>query len=113
MALGTEQVQTIVQPCVSVWSVLGSPSGDLIVAGSDGHIRVFSRVAERQSSDEELMAFDTLVSSSAIPANQVGDLDKNKLEGVEALSMPGRKEGEVKMVKVGNAVEAHQVDFFN
>ena len=94
---------------MSVWSVLALPNGDLVAAGSDAHIRIFSRNVERQGSDEDIAAFDALVSATSIPSNQVGDLNKEKLEGVEALSFPGRKEGDVKMIRVGNIVEAHQV----
>jgi phospholipase A-2-activating protein len=89
--------------------VLALSNGDVVVAGSDAHIRIFSRNAERQASDEDIAAFDSLVSASSIPSNQVGDLNKEKLEGLDGLSFPGRKEGEVKMIRVGNIVEAHQV----
>lgn len=41
---------------------------------------------------------------------QVGDVKKSDLPGPEALSQPGKKEGQVIMVRsVGGSVEAHQV----
>jgi hypothetical protein len=41
---------------------------------------------------------------------QVGDVKKNDLPGIEALDEPGKKEGQVIMVKADNGtVEAHQV----
>ena len=40
--------------------------------------------------------------------NQVGDVDKEKLKGPEALKEPGTKEGQVIMVNVNGTVEAHQ-----
>ena len=42
-------------------------------------------------------------------SNQVGDIKKDDLPGPEALGQPGRKDQEVKMVRVGNTVEAHMV----
>ncbi len=41
---------------------------------------------------------------------QVGDVKKNDLPGIEALDEPGKKEGQVIIVKANNGtVEAHQV----
>ena len=51
---------------------------------------------------------NSALAASSIPANQIGELDKSKVAGVEALSMPGNQEGEVKMVKNGGIVEAYQ-----
>jgi phospholipase A-2-activating protein len=42
-------------------------------------------------------------------SNQVGDIKKDDLPGPEALGQPGKKDQEVKMVRVGNTVEAHMV----
>jgi len=39
----------------------------------------------------------------------LGDVKKSDLPGTEALSQPGKKDGQVIMVKNGNSVEAHQV----
>ncbi|KAJ3341189.1 hypothetical protein HDU91_000748, partial [Kappamyces sp. JEL0680] len=98
----------MMQPCVSVWSVLALPDGDIVVAGSDGAIRVFSRTPSRQATRDEIQSFDALVASSEIPSSHVGDINKSKLPGVEALGTPGKKEGEIKMVLEGNVVEAYQ-----
>ena len=106
--------QTIVLPCLSVWSVAGSPSGDIFAAGSDGQIRVFSRNSDRFALPGDLQAFDLLVASSDQllifnTRKTTNSLDKQNIEGPEALSGQGRKEGEVKMVRVGAMVEAYQV----
>lgn len=45
--------------------------------------------------------------------NQIGDVDKNKLPGQEALNKPGNKEGQVIMINVNGSVEAHQWDSMN
>ena len=55
-----------------------------------------------------MQAFDDAVAATAIPSNQVGDVDKSKLPGLDALNEPGKKDGEVKMVRAGNAAEVHQ-----
>ncbi|KAG2185818.1 hypothetical protein INT43_002255 [Umbelopsis isabellina] len=101
-------IQTIHQPCISVWCVNVLPNDDIIVGGSDGIVRLFTRSQERFADQETLKQFDDLVASHAIPSNQVGDVKKDDLPGTEALHVPGRKEGQVLMVRNGDVVEAHQ-----
>jgi phospholipase A-2-activating protein len=105
---GSDQIQTLTQPCISVWAVTALSNGDIVVGGSDGIVRVFTRSPSRAASKDEMEVFESTVASSSIPSNQVGDLDKSKVAGVEALSIPGTKEGEVKMVRNGGMVEAYQ-----
>ena len=102
------------------------PNGDIVTGASDGVVRVFSEAEERWASPEDLKAFDELVASQALPAQQVGDIKKSDLPGPEALGEPGihtftrvpasqshscigRKPGEVKMIQNGSITEAHQV----
>lgn len=66
---GAEQIQSIIQPCVSVWTVAGSPSGDLIAGGSDGLIRIFTKDPKRRATAEDLQTFADLVSATAIPSS--------------------------------------------
>ncbi|CAO3660671.1 unnamed protein product [Umbelopsis vinacea] len=101
-------IQTLHQPCISVWCVSALPNDDIIVGGSDGIVRIFTRSKERFAEQETLKQFDELVASHAIPSNQVGDIKKDDLPGMEALHIPGKKEGQVLMVRNGNTVEAHQ-----
>ena len=101
----------ITQPYISVWAVLGLDNGDVVAAGSDALIRIFSKDETRQAPNEDILTFDSLVSSSRLPSNQVGDLNKEKVDGPESLAYPGSKEGEVKMIRNGNIVEAYQVFF--
>ncbi|KAI0306420.1 phospholipase A-2-activating protein [Multifurca ochricompacta] len=105
-----ECYQTIIHPAISVWSVSAVPNGDIVTGASDGVIRIFSEAEERWASSEDLMSFDDLVASQALPAQQVGDVKKSDLPGPEALSSPGRKPGEVKMIQSGTITEAHQWD---
>ncbi|KAI0949929.1 hypothetical protein AcV7_008555 [Taiwanofungus camphoratus] len=105
-----ECLQTIVHPAISVWSVSTMPNGDIVTACSDGVVRIFSAAEERWLPGDQLQAYEHQVASQALPAQQVGDVKKSDLPGLEALSQPGKRSGEVKMVKNGENVEAHQWD---
>ena len=105
------------------------PNGDIVSGCSDGIVRVFSASEERWASAEKLKEYDDHVASQALPTQQVGDVKKSDLPGPEALNTPGmlaftsvydsqlqplsrikgKKSGEVKMIKNGGLVEAHQV----
>ncbi|KAI9351098.1 WD40-repeat-containing domain protein [Zopfochytrium polystomum] len=106
---GTTCVQTITHPCVSVWCVAVLPNGDVATGGSDGVVRIFTRAPERIASEDDIKTFDAAVASQALPSNQVGDVDKSKLPGLDALLNPGRPD-QVIMVRNGDIVEAHQWD---
>ncbi|KAJ2966315.1 hypothetical protein NUW58_g10690 [Xylaria curta] len=108
---GSECVQTITHPAISVWSVAACPAnGDIVSGASDGVVRVFSRSRERVASPETLAHFDESVKSSSIPQQQVGGINKEKLPGPEFLkTKSGTKEGQVQMIKEDNgSVTAHQ-----
>ncbi|CAI2193170.1 1527_t:CDS:10, partial [Funneliformis geosporum] len=103
-----ECIQSIVHPATSVWCVAAMPSGDIISGASDGVIRIFTRVEERIAEQEILKNYDEQVSKHAVPKNQIGDLKKDDLHGLEALLKPGKNEGQVIMVRNRDSVEAHQ-----
>ncbi|KAI9204199.1 WD40-repeat-containing domain protein [Polychytrium aggregatum] len=105
-----ECIQTIAHPCGSVWCATALPNGDIVSGGSDGFVRVFTRDPARLADSEALKASGNIPRLNVFESasNQVGDIDKNKLPGAEALERQGTKEGEVLMVKNGNVVEAHQ-----
>ncbi|RDB21127.1 Phospholipase A-2-activating protein [Hypsizygus marmoreus] len=105
-----ECTQTIVHPAISVWAVSTMPNGDIVSGCSDGVVRVFSNSKERWASEADLKEYDAKVASQALPSQQVGDVKKSDLPGLEALTQPGKKPGEVKMVRNGALVEAHQWD---
>ena len=108
---GGECVQTITHPAISVWGVAAcADSGDVVSGASDQLVRVFSRSAERQADAEQLRLYDEAVQASAIPQQQVGDVNKEELPGPEFLEQKsGTKEGQVAMVKEANGnVTAHQ-----
>ncbi|KAI0312500.1 WD40-repeat-containing domain protein [Amylostereum chailletii] len=105
-----ECAQTLMHPAISVWSVSVMPNGDIVTGASDGVVRVFTESDARLASAEELKTFDEQVAGKAIPSQMVGDVPKSDLPGPEVLSEPGSKPGQVKMVKNGAIVEAHQWD---
>ncbi|KAI0975651.1 ubiquitin homeostasis protein lub1 [Xylaria arbuscula] len=108
---GSECVQTITHPAISVWSVAAcSANGDIVSGASDGVVRVFSRSTERAASPETIAHFDESVKSSSIPQQQVGGVNKEKLPGPEFLqTKSGTKEGQVQMIKEDDgSVTAHQ-----
>ncbi|KAF7980165.1 hypothetical protein HWV62_39631 [Athelia sp. TMB] len=105
-----ELSQTIIHPAISVWAVASMPNGDIVSGCSDGMVRVFSEAEARWASAADLKEYDDQVASQALPSQQVGDVKKTDLPGPEALNTPGKKSGEVKMVKNNEVVEAHQWD---
>ncbi|KAI8817194.1 WD40-repeat-containing domain protein [Fimicolochytrium jonesii] len=105
---GSECIQTILHPTPSVWSVAALPNGDIVSGASDHLARVFTRAKERQAAAEILKSYEDTLASQAIPSNQVGDVDKSKLPGLDALNKQGTKDGQVIMINFGGSIEAHQ-----
>ncbi|CAO1630116.1 unnamed protein product [Sympodiomycopsis kandeliae] len=101
-------IQTITIPAISVWTVATFADGDILCGSSDSHIRIFTRDGARAAPIEEVEAYERTVASQSLNKTQVGDVRKDQLEGKEALSKPGNKEGQVKMIANGNLTEAYQ-----
>ena len=101
-------VQTITLPAISVWSVAVLPNGDIVAGSSDAAARVFTRDVSLVADEATLKAYEHAISTQTLNQTQVGDIKKDDLPGVEALAQPGSKEGQTKMVKNGDVVEAHQ-----
>ncbi|PPQ99219.1 hypothetical protein CVT24_009238 [Panaeolus cyanescens] len=107
---GDECTQTIVHPAISVWAVSTLPNGDIVSGCSDNMVRVFSASEDRWAPEDQLKAYDDQVASQALPSQQIGNIKKSDLPGLDALLQPGKKSGEVKMVLNGDIIEAHQWD---
>ena len=109
---GTECVQTITHPAISVWGVAACvENGDLVSGSSDKRIRVFTRAQERQAAPEVLKAFEDAVKSSSIPQQQMTDtINKEQLPGPEFLKQKsGTKDGQVQTIREADgSVTAHQ-----
>ncbi|KAL6941841.1 hypothetical protein ACO0QE_003000 [Hanseniaspora vineae] len=98
--------QCIVLPAISIWSFDQLSNGDVVVGSSDRMIRIFTESAERRASPEQLKSFAEEVSSSSISSKTI---DESSISPYEILSRPGKKDGQVVVVKSpqGN-LEAHQ-----
>ncbi len=108
---GSECVQTMTHPAISVWGVAACPdNGDIVSGASDRKVRVFSKATERQAEPEAIQAFDESVKSSSIPQQAAGIPNKENLPGPEFLQQKsGTKEGKVVMIREPNgSVSAHQ-----
>ena len=108
---GTQCIQTITHPAISVWGVAAcSENGDIVSGASDRKVRVFSRDSGRKAEPEAIQDFEDSVKSSSIPQQQVGDVNKEKLHGPEFLQQKsGTKEGQVVMIREPDgSVSAHQ-----
>lgn len=107
---GTQCIQTITHPAISVWSVaVCEENGDIVSGASDRTTRVFSRSPDRQAAPEVIQQFEQSVKESAIPAEQVGKINKEQLPGPDFLKQrSGTKEGQIQMIREPDgSVTAH------
>lgn len=108
---GNECIQTITHPAISVWTVAANQdTGDIVTGASDSIARIFTRRPDQVADKETLAEFEGSVKSSAIPQQQMGNINKEKLPGPEFLTTKsGTKEGQVQMIKEDNGnITAHQ-----
>ncbi|KAI0566520.1 WD40-repeat containing protein [Gracilaria domingensis] len=94
--------QTIMHPG-TVWSVCFCPNGDIVSACSDGVARVFTTNETKAADQDVLATFEKSVAERQINTKVIGGVDINKLPSAEsALAVPGKKDGENKIVKTAN-----------
>jgi phospholipase A-2-activating protein len=106
---GGECTQVIAHPCVSVWATAFMQNGDVVSGGSDGIVRVFSRDPSRRAPDGVIQTFNEAVAATAIPKNQTGDLNPDKVPGPEILYTQGKKDGQAIVVKQPDgSIDAYQ-----
>ncbi|KAG5442659.1 Phospholipase A-2-activating protein, partial [Clonorchis sinensis] len=77
----------------------------------DSVVRVFSADPSRQAPEDAIRTYEAELASSKITvpdAAGTGDLDPNKLPGMEALLQPGRREGQVIVVRVSDRSVCYQ-----
>lgn len=92
-------IQTLMHPG-TVWSACLCPGGDLVTACSDGVARVFTRDLDAVADADVLSTFEKAVSERQVNTRVIGGVDVSKLPEVEkALSTPGKKDGENKIVR--------------
>lgn len=100
--------QSIRVPAQTLWSVCRLANGDLLVGCSNGNIYVYTQ-------DERLHAPAAMqeevkedVSKTSLQMSDLGEIKVDKLPNKDALYIPGKKEGETKLVKDGETVLAYQ-----
>ncbi|KAG9345461.1 hypothetical protein JZ751_008605 [Albula glossodonta] len=105
-----ECAQTIRLPAQSVWCCCLLSNGDIVVGASDGIIRVFTETDERVASAEDLQAFEDELSKATIDpkTGDLGDIKMEDLPGREHLDEPGTRDGQTRLIKDGQKVEAYQ-----
>lgn len=96
---GSHLVQSIRHPG-PVRALKTLPNGDLFTACADKCARIFTRDVARVATDEELAEYDSYVNLVTASGN-VGDFDTDSLPDETALLQPGKKDGDIKVVKVG------------
>lgn len=107
---GNQCVQTITHPAISVWGVaVCKETGDIVTGASDRVARIFTKDTSRQADPTVIQQFENAVKESAIPQQQVGNINKEKLPGPEFLKQKsGTKDGQVQMIREDNgSVTAH------
>ncbi|PLB53751.1 PFU-domain-containing protein [Aspergillus steynii IBT 23096] len=107
---GTQCVQTITHPAISVWAVAAcKETGDIVTGASDRITRVFTRSEERVAIPEVVQQFEQTVKESAIPEQQIGKINKEQLPGPDFLKQKsGTKDGQVQMIREDNgSITAH------
>ncbi|KAK4144945.1 PUL domain-containing protein [Dichotomopilus funicola] len=95
---GSECIQTITHPAISVWAVaVCQENGDIVSGASDNVVRVFTRNADRTAPAEVLSQFEESVRASAIPQQQLGpSINKEQLNPKSWLvGNAGKKDGQV------------------
>ncbi|XP_037539850.1 phospholipase A-2-activating protein [Nematolebias whitei] len=105
-----ECFQTIRLPAQSVWCCCILPNGDIAVGASDGIIRVFTEAEDRVASAEDLQAFEDELSKATIDpkTGDLGDIKMEDLPGREHLNEPGNRDGQTRLIKDEQKVEAYQ-----
>ncbi|XP_072314708.1 phospholipase A-2-activating protein [Eucyclogobius newberryi] len=105
-----ECAQTIRMPAQSVWCCCILPNGDIAIGASDGIIRVFTEAPDRIASAEDIQAFEDELSKATIDpkTGDLGDIKVEELPGREHLNEPGNRDGQTRLIKEEDKVEAYQ-----
>ncbi|KAM7219347.1 PUL domain containing protein [Rhypophila decipiens] len=99
---GSQCVQTITHPAISVWTVaVCAENGDIVSGTSDNMIRVFTRKEDRVADAQTLAQFEESVRASAIPQQQLGSsVNKENQDPKSWLQThSGTKDGQIKTVR--------------
>ncbi|XP_011499197.1 PREDICTED: phospholipase A-2-activating protein isoform X2 [Ceratosolen solmsi marchali] len=98
--------QTITLPAQSVWCVKLLPNEDIACGSSDGILRIFTTDSKRYADSETIQKFEESVAYTE-QTQDFGDLKTNDLPDSSSLHQPGKKDGEIKLVKEDTNVKAY------
>eukprot|EP01028_Stygiella_incarcerata_P000009 TRINITY_DN1000_c0_g1_i1.p1 TRINITY_DN1000_c0_g1~~TRINITY_DN1000_c0_g1_i1.p1 ORF type:complete len:815 (+),score=194.66 TRINITY_DN1000_c0_g1_i1:121-2565(+) len=103
-------LQTIQLPSLA-WSISHISRSEFAVGCDDHHVRVFSNVSSRMASEEVRKEYDDRISSQTISQRGLG-LENIPVSDRSALMGPGKKDGEIKIVKdqTNGALVAYSYD---
>ncbi|KAL7206636.1 hypothetical protein ACSBR2_019367 [Camellia fascicularis] len=94
-------VQSIEHPgCV--WDVKFLENGDIVTACSDGVVRIWTIHQDKIANSSELESFASQLSYYKCSRKRVGGLKLEELPGLEALQVPGTRDGQTKVVREGD-----------
>lgn len=85
-----------------VWAVAYLPNGDLVSACADGVARVWTKNEKRVAASDVLESFEAQLSATR-RSKTVGNVKVEDLPGLEALQEPGKKDGQHKVIREGDA----------
>jgi phospholipase A-2-activating protein len=101
-------VESFQLPAQSVWSVACLSNGDIVTGSSDGVVRVFTQSESRYADQATVNKFTEEVEVLTKQSTQeIGGYKISDLPGKEALYDPGRKPGQMKMIREGGGVVAY------
>ncbi|XP_014228764.1 phospholipase A-2-activating protein-like [Trichogramma pretiosum] len=101
-----EADQTIDLPARSVWVVRLLPNTDIVCGTSDGVVRVFTADSQRFADPESMQKFEEAVAKDQIISGAAQDKDLKAFDP-SALHEPGKKDGDIKLIKEGSSVKAY------
>ncbi|XP_050305466.1 phospholipase A-2-activating protein [Anthonomus grandis grandis] len=100
--------QKIKLPAQSVWAVACLFNGDIVTGSSDGVVRVFTRDESRYADEMALTKFAEEVEALERQSMQeIGGVKVSDLPGKEALYDPGKRNGQMKMIREDGKVIAY------
>lgn len=105
---GALNTHTIQLPAQSVWSVAWLKNGDIVTGTSDGIVRIFTLDESRFASEEALRMYESECNAlSSQSTQEIGGVKITDLPGKEALFDPGKRAGQMKMIREPTGVVAY------
>ena len=104
-------IQKLTLPCQTLWYTICLPNKTIVVACSDGSIRLFTQNESLMANKSEQEEYEQELAGFAIPLKAdeaMSQIDRNKLEDSSALAIPGSKDGQTLLINNENQIEVYQ-----